>query len=91
MTVAPYLENVSWPQGHHSEWKPTADVEGVPRNLAYLDNLRLDPKLQPKSYNIAGTHNESKILFLDVSILDSTGRPPYRGDVFIKGNSNLRQ
>lgn len=32
-----------------------------------------------------GTHPESKVLFLDVNILDSTGRDPYRGDVLIEG------
>ncbi|KAH8176731.1 amidohydrolase family protein [Sarocladium implicatum] len=85
MPAAPQLDNISWPQGEHSQWKLATDVAGIPRNLAYLDNLKLDPKLQPKSYDLAGTHSESKILFLDVNILDSTGRLPYRGDVLIKG------
>lgn len=34
---------------------------------------------------MAGTHPDSKILFLDVNILDSTGREPYMGDVLIEG------
>lgn len=41
--------------------------------------------LQPKNYEIAGTHPDSRILFRDVRILDSTGREPYPGDVLIKG------
>lgn len=32
-----------------------------------------------------GTHPESRILFTDVNILDSTGRDPYPGDVLIEG------
>jgi predicted amidohydrolase YtcJ len=32
-----------------------------------------------------GTDSDSKILFLDVNILDSTGADPYRGDVYIEG------
>lgn len=31
-----------------------------------------------------GSHPESKVLFLDVRILESTGRYPYRGDVLIE-------
>ncbi|KAL2421292.1 hypothetical protein ABEF95_008172 [Exophiala dermatitidis] len=49
------------------------------------ENLRFDPKLQPKKYEIAGTPRSSKVLFLDVNILDSTGDEPYRGDVYIEG------
>ncbi|KAK5178778.1 hypothetical protein LTR16_010757, partial [Cryomyces antarcticus] len=36
-------------------------------------------------YEILGTHPESRILFTDVNILDSTGQEPYRGDVLIEG------
>ncbi|KAL4870685.1 hypothetical protein BDV12DRAFT_184301 [Aspergillus spectabilis] len=49
------------------------------------DALRFDPKLKPQAYHIAGTSPDSTVLFLDVNILDSTGREPYRGDVFIQG------
>lgn len=49
------------------------------------ENVRFDERLTPKRYEIKGTDPSSKILFLDVNILDSTGRPPYRGDVFIQG------
>lgn len=51
----------------------------------YHENVRFDKKLAPKRYEIKGTNPSSKILFLDVNIIDSTGRPPYRGDVYIEG------
>jgi hypothetical protein len=63
--------------------------KSFPRNVAYIDNLRLDPDLQPAKYELAGTHPESKILFTDVKILDSTGREPYHGDVLIQGSFSL--
>lgn len=59
--------------------------KGTPRNVAFIENLKLDPELQPKKYEIAGTHPQSKILITDAKILDSTGREPYRGDVLIQG------
>jgi len=58
---------------------------GPPRNLAYIDDISFDSSLQPKDYEIAGTHPDSKVLFLDVDILDCTGNLPYRGDVLIEG------
>jgi imidazolonepropionase-like amidohydrolase len=58
---------------------------GPPRNVQYIKELKLDESCRPKKYEIRGTHANSRILILDVSILDSTGRPPYRGDVFIEG------
>ena len=83
MAPARVEPGVSWPQPSHKE--PFKAYEGPPRNVETIHNLRLDPKLQPKKYEIAGTHPESKILFKDVSILDSTGREPYSGDVLIEG------
>jgi hypothetical protein len=59
--------------------------EVFPRNIAYIENLKLDPDLQPTKYEIAGTRPQSKILITDARILDSTGREPYRGDVLIQG------
>ena len=56
-----------------------------PRNIASIDAIKFDANLQPKNYEIAGTHPDSKILFLDVNILDSTGKEPYNGDVLIEG------
>ncbi|KAL1962366.1 hypothetical protein VTN77DRAFT_9779 [Rasamsonia byssochlamydoides] len=55
------------------------------RKLSPHEDLRFDPKLKPRKYEIAGTPPDSKILFLDVNILDSTGADPYRGDVYIEG------
>ncbi|RFU28794.1 hypothetical protein B7463_g7539, partial [Scytalidium lignicola] len=61
------------------------EYDGPPRNVAYIDSLNFDPLLQPKAYELAGTHPESTILILDVEILEATGKPPYRGDVLIRG------
>ena len=69
---------------------PAVDVEpqsykGPPRNVKSISEIEWDKALQPKSYSIYGTHPESRILFLDVNILDSTGSEPFRGDVLIEG------
>lgn len=61
--------------------------EGPPRNIAHIQSLKFPPGLQPKSYEIQGTHPDSQILFLDVNILEATGKLPYRGDVYIKGDT----
>ena len=58
---------------------------GPPRNVDNINAVTFDKALQPKQYEILGTHPDSKILFTDVNILDSTGRDPYRGDVLIEG------
>ncbi|KAI5924176.1 hypothetical protein F4810DRAFT_666093 [Camillea tinctor] len=58
---------------------------GPPRNIASIDALTFDPNLKPKRYKIKGTSPDSKILFTDVSILDSSGKTPYKGDVLIEG------
>ncbi|KAF3797593.1 hypothetical protein GCG54_00013116 [Colletotrichum gloeosporioides] len=76
--------HVSWPQGRYTTWGPTKDSQAVPRNVAYIDNLKLDPKLQPRDYHIHGSNRGSKILFTEVQILESTGRQPYPGDVLIE-------
>ena len=55
------------------------------RKLNPQDDLSFDPKLKPKTYHIEGTRPDSKVLFLDVNILDSTGADPYKGDVYIEG------
>jgi len=75
--------------------------DGPPRNIAYIDAIKFDANLQPKKYEIACTHPESRILFLDVNILEASGKLPYKGDVLIEGKdephivlrhiSNLRQ
>lgn len=75
-------EQVSWPSVD-VEPKP---YQGHPRNVEPIDAIKWDETLQPKKYSIFGTHAESKILFLDVNILDSTGKEPFRGDVLIEGS-----
>jgi hypothetical protein len=69
---------------------PAVDAEplsykGSPRNVKSISEIEWDKALQPKSYSIFGTHPESRIVFLDVNILDSTGNEPFRGDVLIEG------
>jgi hypothetical protein len=71
-------------------WSTTTDLgeskhKGRPRNIDNIDAVKFADNLQPTEYTIFGTHEESRILFLNVSILDSTGAEPYRGDVLIKG------
>jgi hypothetical protein len=80
------VTNVSWPQGAHSSW-PGEPIHSqkFPANVEFINNLKLDQKLQPKEYHVEGTHQRSRILFTDVKILDSTGREPYIGDVLIEG------
>ncbi len=62
-----------------------APYTGPPRNVDSINNLNFPASLKPKTYHIAGTHPESKLLFTDVSILDSTGRDAYHGDVLVEG------
>ena len=69
---------------------PAADAEqyaydGPPRNVASIEGLDFAPELQPKNYELAGTEPDSTVLFLDVNILEATGRLPYQGDVLIEG------
>ena len=59
--------------------------DGPPRNLAWINEIKFDASLQPKKYEIAGTHPESRVLFTNVKILDGSGKLPYQGDVLIKG------
>lgn len=70
---------------------PMKPYDGPPRNLASINELKFDESLKPKNYQMHSPHSESKILILDVNILDSTGKEPYHGDVFIEGKiENLR-
>lgn len=82
--MTPKVGTTSWAQWSRTSSEATT-YDGGPRNTAYIENLKLDPVLKPTEYRIEGTHPESKILFLDVNILDSTGRDPYQGDVLIEG------
>ena len=71
----------------------TQGPNGFTRNGSYdnvdtlnpHDLVHFDPSLQPKKYTIKGTDSNSKVLFRDVNILDSTGRDPFKGDVYIEG------
>jgi hypothetical protein len=49
------------------------------------DLVEWDRKLTPKRYEIKGTSPDSKILISDVNIIDSTGKPPFKGDVYVEG------
>ncbi|KAL4930240.1 uncharacterized protein BDV17DRAFT_297711 [Aspergillus undulatus] len=75
------MSSLSWSSPDY----PFEPYNGPPRNVAYIDQLKWDDKLQPKSYSIAGTHPDSKILITDVKIIDATGKEPYDGDVLIAG------
>lgn len=77
------MANISWMSPDY----PVDKYDGPPRNVAYIDQVHFDPSLQPKHYEIAGTDPNSKVLILDVEIIEATGREPYRGDVLIIGNS----
>jgi len=79
------------PDNRETRSWPSVNVEperhqGPPRNIESINNLEWADNLQPQRYEILGTHEESKILFLDMNILDSTGREPVRGDVLIEGS-----
>lgn len=67
----------------------TDNYQGPPRNIASIDQLNFDSHLQPPYYDIAGTPLLSKILFLDVEILEATGHELYRGDVLVAGTMAL--
>ena len=55
------------------------------RNLNPQDDLRFDLKLKPRTCRVEGTRPDSKILSVDVNILDSTNVDPFYGDVYIEG------
>ena len=77
--------DISWASPDY----PFEPYSGPPRNVASIDNLAFDPKLQPREYHISGTSSTSKILILDVNIVEATGREPYRGDVLIIGEATI--
>ena len=67
--------------GHHVN----GDNSGKIDTMNPHDYVHFDPSLKPKDYQIKGTNPESKVLFRDVNIIDSTGRDPFKGDVYIEG------
>jgi imidazolonepropionase-like amidohydrolase len=77
----------SMSMARHGSWH-----HGTRSNLTRNSSPRaIKYKVQEKSIlhesanEEVGTRAESKVLFLDVNILDSTGREPYHGDVLIEG------
>lgn len=60
-------------------------MNGDKGNMFAHDYVQFDQSLKPKSYSIKGTDPNSKVLFRDVNILDSTGADPFKGDVYIEG------
>ncbi|KAK7699406.1 hypothetical protein SLS64_011702 [Diaporthe eres] len=77
----------SWPTDTN---KPPTSYQGSPRNVKHIDAIPWDRSLEPKHYEICGTDPDSKILFLDVNILDSTGAEPYKGDILIEASAKER-
>lgn len=49
------------------------------------DFVEFSDRLKPRKYHIKGCDSNSKILFRNVNIIDSTGRDPFQGDVYIEG------
>ena len=82
--MAPSRTREPWTSSTH-QLEP---YNGSPRNVAYIDAVDFDKSLQPKNYEILGTHADSKLLFVDVNILEATGKPIYRGDVYIEGGKS---
>ncbi|KAK5170673.1 uncharacterized protein LTR77_005263 [Saxophila tyrrhenica] len=82
--MSPHKEEPPVPWSTDTDVQPTK-YNGRPRNVDAIDAIRYAENLQPPQYDIYGTHEDSKILFLDVNILDSTGAEPYPGDVLVEG------
>ncbi|TGO91756.1 hypothetical protein BPOR_0019g00160 [Botrytis porri] len=57
----------------------------APRNVIPIASLNFHSSLLPTPYSILGTSPTSKLLFINDTILDSTGRDPFPGDVLICG------
>jgi hypothetical protein len=63
--------------------------EGPPRNVKTIDEIKFNDAVKYPKYEILGTDPKSKVYFEDVSILDCTGREPWRGDVYIEGTHEV--
>lgn len=88
MAPARTEDEVSWPTDTN---KLSTQYQGSPRNIKHINAIQWDQSFQPKLYEICGTDPDSKILFLDVNILDCTGTEPYKGDVLIEGKQCLNR
>lgn len=86
--MAPHSNRTDSFTNEDSKGKPDLTNSTPPRNVTWIEDVSWDSSLQPKDYEIQGTHPDSKILFLNVKILDSTGREPYLGDVLIEGQNS---
>jgi hypothetical protein len=87
--MAPHSNRTDSFTTSNTDGKPKLAKSSPPRNVEWIEQVSWDSSLQPKNYEIQGTHPNSKILFLNVNILDSTGREPYLGDVLIEGQTCL--
>lgn len=83
-----HLTMVSWPAFSLDNFQatPGEHYQGPPRNLKPIQEYKVKPELLPPNYEIKGTDPASKILFVNVHIIDSSGREPYKGSVYIQGS-----
>ncbi|KAI9463868.1 hypothetical protein HD554DRAFT_2175396 [Boletus coccyginus] len=65
--------------GLGDDWNPCEPV------FRGIDLTRPDARIQVPDITINSPAERSKIAFVDVNILDSTGSDPYRGDVLVEG------
>lgn len=79
---------VLWPAFSLDSFKATSGepYQGPPRNVKPIQDYKVKPELLPPNYEIKGTNPASKILFVNVNILESSGREPYMGSVYIQGS-----
>lgn len=79
---------VSWPAFSLDNLKTTSEqaYQGPPRNVDPIQAYKVKPELLPPNYEIQGTDPASKILFVNVNIIESSGREPYIGSVYIQGS-----
>lgn len=84
MAPARLVEDISW----SSPAFVPEPYDGPPRNVKAIDEIQFNDAVKYPKYEILGTDPDSKILFLDVGILECTGKDIYRGDVYIEGKSN---
>lgn len=87
----PDVDNVSAGVSGHVDNGAKASDDGAVSALPTFpyQSVQFHPSLKPKSYHIKGTDPNSKILFRNVSIFDSTGRDPYMGDVLVEGKFSI--
>lgn len=79
---------VSWPAFSLDNFQTASGgpYKGPPRNVKPIQDYKVKPELLPQNYKIKGTDSASKILFVNVNIIESSGREPYKGSVYIQGS-----